>query len=209
MQQLPHQQQGTLQQLKNMMSWVAFLCRAFAAPVEVFLHEPHTFGARYFGINVLAATGILFVWPAFWPGRDPGPVFTFLRLFLVVCILARMASAARRLRAGPQEHSYYTGRPWLMRLVRRQPEVDLKGAAEPVLVWVAALTAYGANEALGTYLSLAGVALLISVRLGVAYEKTRALDIHDALADQRRIAEQWRRMRQDQPEPIRKGETTW
>lgn len=102
-----------------------------------------------------------------------------------------------RSRKGPQEHSYYAGYPRLMRLCGCFKETTVKSCVEPILVFVtgAALCPY--NEPLGGYLIFAAFGLFGSVHLAMGYERTRALDMHDAMIDQQNVTERFREMRGD------------
>lgn len=171
------------------------LCRALAVSVEVFLHRPQSFGDRYLGLQVGVALVLMFLFPAFWEGHDPRPLHTFLALFFVMCLVARIASLARRVRGGLGEHSHYTGIPWLMRAFPRLRENTIKGIVEPVLVWIAGGMAAEINAPLGTYLLWAGTGLFISVQSAVMAERRRVVDMHDAYLEQRRVVEHWRSRR--------------
>ena len=193
--QQQHQVPGTGQRIRSTVSWLLFICRALAVSVEVFLHRSRSFGARYVGTQAAVAAVIIFCFPAFFERHDPRPMMWFLAAFLWMCLMARAGTVARQRGGEPEEHSYYTGRPRLMRVFRRIPEVNLKSVTEPFLVFVAGLVAHEMNEPLGTYLMFAAVALLVSVKLSVRYERVRALDMNDSLLEQRRVTDQWRDMR--------------
>ena len=174
-----------------------FVARALAASVEVFLHDTKTFGERYLGTQTAAAVLILFLFPAVGGQEDPMPLYCFLVAYLFMCVGVRVGVVARRARGELGEHSYYSGRPYLMRSLGRMRESTVKGAVEPVLMWLTGILCQPFSALLGTYLMIAGVGLLVSVQVTLAAERRRLLDMHDAYMEQRRIAEEWRRMRRD------------
>jgi hypothetical protein len=177
------------------LGWCLFWCRALSASVEVFLHQPRSFGERYLGLQAGAAMLLLLLYPAFWQGHDIEPLFVFLGAFVVMCACVGARVSERRRNGGPQPHTFYAGRPHLMRLAGRIDEAKVKSVIEPVLVLVVGGLIKNVNEPLGSYLLFAGVGLLISVNAMLAYERKRALDMHDAFMDQRNIAERFRDMR--------------
>lgn len=191
------QQQSSAQQFRRGVNWILFIARALAVSVEVFLHQSRSFGERYMGLQTGAAVLILFVYPMFWQGHEVGPQFGFLLAFLMMCCIVRVATIARRLRGGAREHSYYSGRPRLMRFVSRMNEMTIKGAVEPMLVFLAGRLVSELSKPLGHYLMLASLGLFISVQVTRAEDRQRTLDLHDASMDQRRIMDQWRTMRRD------------
>lgn len=191
------QPQDGSQQVLRSMNGVLFIARSLAASVELFLHDPRTIGERYMGLQAGAALLIMVFWPAFWSGHDAGPMLGLLLAFLVLCAVARAGAVMRARRGGVREHSFYTGRPWLMPRRGRIGETSIKGALEPALVFIAGKLAMSANAPLGGYLMLAAFGLFVSVQTTLIAERRRVLDLHDASIDQRRIMEQWQRGRRE------------
>jgi hypothetical protein len=184
-----------IQESKNFLSWVHFIARALAMSVELFLHRGGSFGQRYLGPQGLVAAAIMFVFPVFWPQSDPMPLMWMLITYLALWMLAKGRIAARRAKGDTEVHSYYTGRPRLMRSTGGRGEIRIKRTLEPALVMVTGMVVLGVNEPLGAYLLLAGVGLGISVNASLQQERMRALDMQDALMEQRWITELWRRGR--------------
>lgn len=191
------QQQGQGDQLKTSANALIFFSRVFAAPVEVLLHDPATFGERYLGAQAAVALVTLFSFPAFFTRSDPTPILWFLATYVVMLFIVRIATVSRRLRRGVTEHSYYSGRPLLMRINKRADERSTKLAAEPMLVGITGLVVQEMNPPLGTFLVLAAVGLVVSVGTSLMIERRRALDLHDAHVEQRHIVERFRKMRGD------------
>lgn len=189
---------GHAQNFKGFMNWLVFACRALACSVEVFLHKGNTIGVRYLGLQAVAAALVLFLWPAFFGGNDCGGIIYFFFVFLGSCVVIRIRGLVQQARGGKAlEHSYYSGRPWLMGIAGSLSEAKVKSAAEPLLVFIVAMIALSDSYPLGCYLIFAGIGLLVSTNLSIGFDKTRALDMNDAMLDQRRIAEQWREIRHD------------
>jgi hypothetical protein len=154
MQQEQQQQQGSFQNYKAFFGWFLFICQSLGVSVEIFLHRG--MGSRYLGFPALAATVLIFFYPVFWPGCNPEPM---------------------------QEHSYYTGRPRLMRYMGRASEVTIKRLVEPAFVFFTGIFVMPVSEMLGSYLCLAAGGLLVSVNVNLAYERTQAMDMNDASID--------------------------
>ncbi|MCC7010918.1 MAG: hypothetical protein IT454_00030 [Planctomycetes bacterium] len=175
--------------------WLDFAARTLACPLEVSLHDLGTFGQRYFGLQWLAAVAAMVLFPGFFPGCDPTPLWVWTAAFVLGSFVAKAKSDRRRARGEFEEHSYYGGTPSLMRVLRRAREAHVKGAIEPVLAFFTGAVLTGWNEALGMFLILAALALLFCVKASELQNRTRALDMHDAMIDQRRVTDQWRRTR--------------
>lgn len=172
-----------------------FIARALATSVEVFLHRSDTFGDRYLGPRAAAAILIIFVYPIFWADADPSLLLGFLGAYMLMLLRIRAAVIRRRARGELGEHSFYSGQPTLDRFTGRIAETTVKGVLEPMLVCALGALVGEFDAPLGSYLVVAGVGLLVSVQLTLAAERRRVLEMHDAYMEQRRIAEQWRRMR--------------
>src|SRR4051812_49403511 len=102
------QDQSGPERFKAVAFWLAFICRALAFSLEVFLHKSGTFGRRYVGMQALAATLIIFFFPVFMPEHDPRPLQGFMLLYLAMCLLVRVGTCVRR-RKGDDVHTYYNG----------------------------------------------------------------------------------------------------
>lgn len=192
-QQLP----SSVDQFKRGVSILVFLSRALALSVEVFLHQAGSFGERYLGLQAGATVLMIFFFPVFWKGHEPGPVFFFLGCYLVMSLCVRARTQLRRKRGGPQPHSLYTGTPHAMRILRRMSEERIKTFVEPMLAFLAGAFMMPLSEPLGAYLMVASAGLLISTNLTAGYERKRALDMHDGYVDGRGTAERFREMRRD------------
>lgn len=189
------QPQGSFQQFRVFLSWFVFLSQSLAVSLEVFLHR--RFGERYVGLQGVAAILIIFFYAGFWPGYDVTPLLEFLLAYLALCFLARIGVLRRRRRGGTQEHSHYTGWPRVMRLTGRLTEITVKQTVEPLLTFLVAVFTLPVSEPLGGYLLLATGGLIVSVNASLGAEHTRAINMNDALIDQRHLAERFRGMRGD------------
>lgn len=181
--------------VKASIGWLLFFCRALAASVEVFLHRTGTFGERYLGPQVGIALLFLLFYPVFWQGHNIEPVMLFLGVFLGMCVVIRARTQRRRARGGPQPHTLYGGYPRLARIAGKIGEPTIKSKLEPLLVWLTGLLVSEINRPLGAYLMLAAFGLAISVHAVLSLERKRALDMHDALIDQRGVTERFRHTR--------------
>lgn len=194
-----HQQApSSLDHIRVGMTVIAFTCRALALSVEVFLHRVDSFGERYIGLQSALACLIMLLFPAFCePGSDPEFMYIYLAwyLFMTLCIRARIQ--IRRCEGGAQPHSYYTGRPLLMGVLRRTSEQTIKTFVEPLLAFLAGTFVIAFNTPLGAYLMLASAGLLVTTRLTAGQEQRRSVDMNDAYIDQRNAAERFRSRRGD------------
>jgi hypothetical protein len=197
MQSMQQQQGG--RSAKDHLNTALFVARALAVSVEVFLHDPTTFGARYLGPQVLVTLLVMLCFPALWPGADPEPMRWFLGLFLVLCGAAQAAIASRRRRGKPDPHSYYNGVPLLLKLPRprwsKVTEEDVKGYQEPAVVGLVGVLLIEANRPLSVYLMLAAVAMFLMERVAQRVTRNRLLDLQDAQLEQRSLVERFRKQR--------------
>ncbi len=175
---------------------LAFVSRTLATSIEVFIHR--RFGERYFGLHSAAVILAVLVFSTFWEGYDVTPLLGFLGFYFVACMGARIGIAKRR-RSGDVEHSYYHGRPVLLNWwpFKKAKERTVKGL-EPFLVFFTGVFVMPVSEPLGGYLMVASLGLLVSLGLAATYQRTRQLDMQDALIDQQNLAERlresnWRR----------------
>jgi hypothetical protein len=193
MQQIQDQQKNSQ---VTFLGTLAFVSRTLATSVEVFLHRG--FGERYFGLHSAAVIPAVLVATTIWPGHDPTPLLVFLGAYLTAC-MAGKAGIAHRRKIGLLEHSYYNGRPFFLkwRLFRNVKERSAKGF-EPFLVFFLGAFVMPLSEPLGAYLMVAALGLLVSLGMAETYERTRQLDMRDALIDQQNAAQRlrddgWRR----------------
>lgn len=182
---------------RSALHWVLLVARALACTVEVFLHDPGTFGARYLQLQAAVGFVALLVFPGAFDRCDPQPMFVYAALFLVACGIVQAKAAQRRARGAPEEHSYYNGTPSLLRILRRSSEAHVKGVLEPALVAMLGFALAEWSPPLGFYFMFAAIALVLSMQASQRVDRARALDMNDAFHDQRRISDQWRRMRRD------------
>lgn len=181
-------------QMKMVLGALHFVCRSLAASVEVFLHKSRSFGERYLGLQAAAAVLVIFFSTAFWRGENVAPVLLFLLAYLIACGMARFGVLARIKAGGAQIHTYYTGMPRIMRWTGSMGEETVKRIVEPMLVFLVGALVLQGNVPLGTYLMLAAGGLFASVNLAAGFDRTRALDMHDAYLDQCNAAERFRQM---------------
>jgi hypothetical protein len=191
------QRQTGPQQLRMAAGWLAFIARMLANSVEVFLHKGDTFGERYLGMPAGAAVLAICLYAGCWPGHDLSFLFLFLFAYLFMCPAARIGVSARQRRGDSEPHSYYTGRPWIMRLTGRMSEQTVKSTIEPLIVFLVAVFTMPVSEPLGGYLLLASLGLLASTSMSAGFDRKRQIDMHDAFIEQRDLAERFRGMRRD------------
>ena len=192
-----HNSQEMGEQSKRGPAAFGLVLRALSVSVEVFMRDSRTFGQRYLGVQAAAAIGVLCIYSLFCDPSEAGWIYGFLCIYVFALAVARGQSNANRRRAGVVPHSYYSGRPLLMRLNGHLKEGQVKGVLEPIVVWVAGGVIVGSHPALGFYLILAGTAVMLTSQVANAAERKRVLDMHDAYMQQRQTVEEWRDVRRD------------
>ncbi len=93
-------------------------------------------------------------------------------------------------------HSRYSGRPHLCRLLPGWQEIHVK-LVEAVLVLCIGFAIHLLNRPLGDYLMLAGVFVLVRGYCVASALRERAVELNDAVIEQREIAENFRQMQED------------
>jgi hypothetical protein len=111
-----------------------------------------------------------------------------------MCLAHRVDGLIARWR-GERGHSYYTGWPHVMCLLRWMREVTVKRFFEPLMLLGLGYLLRQENAPFGTFLMCGGVCLFWSVTLAEEQERARTLDLNDAVIDQQHVAERFRDMR--------------
>lgn len=186
---------SVLDDWKSGFNLVVFFARSFAVSIEVFLRRG--FGERYIGMQAAIAVPIIFFFSVFFPHDDPRPMFWFLGAYLLMCVRARIEGIRRRMRGEPRPHSYYNGWPWLSRAAPKFTETQVKLRTEPLLVLAVGYIASLMNRPLGVYIMVSAAALLLTAILTEQYERVRAMDMNDAVIEQRQLAERFRELNKD------------
>jgi len=186
-----YQEPSWREQHAAMGNWIAFLARTLETSVIVFTRRD--FGLRFFGMQAAAVLPLLFVYPVFWEGHDPRPVWAFLGLYLLFVMMARVGSVWRAAR-GHVQHSYYAGTPSFLRwpVFRRLSEEKARSVVEPLMVFGAGIGLMPYSEALGSYLMLATLGLMISSGITTSYRRQRMLDLRDAYLEQQDLSGRFR-----------------
>jgi hypothetical protein len=172
-----------------------FLVYVWAVAVEVFLHR--RFGERYLGGQAAAVLLLIPLYCLGWQGYNLQPMFQLWVAYLLMCLLHRVDGLVARWR-GERGHSYYTGWPHAIWLLRWMNEVTIKRLIEPLLLLGGGYLLRQENAPLGTFLMIGGACLFLSVTLAEQQERARTLDLNDAVIDQQQVAERFRAMRGEQ-----------
>ncbi|MDX1968840.1 MAG: hypothetical protein SFV23_16820 [Planctomycetaceae bacterium] len=171
----------------------AFIIRTWAISLEVFLRTGT--GLRYPGPPGVAVFVLIPMYGCGWPGHDLWPLFLMLPAYLAMCIRLRISNLWQRMHNRPMVHSWYNGFPCLCRLMPFLSEGTAKRLVEPFLVFVTGAACAIWNAPFGCYLIGASVCLLISHSLGEEIQRQQALDMHDAMIQQRQVADRFRQLR--------------
>ncbi|MBX3395547.1 MAG: hypothetical protein KF841_09285 [Phycisphaerae bacterium] len=182
-------------ELRSKFGIIQFLASAVAAPIELFIHRLGSFGERYFGFQFVAAAGFMVFWPVLCsPHHDPRPTlaFCFASVFMYLCARSRTVKRIRK--GGPQPHTRYSGEPWLKFVFRRMNETKIKFFVEPVLVFIGGALVMSLSPPLGGFFIVSGLGMFIANSTSERFERRRALDMHDALVEQRSVVERFREL---------------
>lgn len=178
-------EQPPLMTYRNTMNLGTIVVRALAVTVEVFLHV--RIGARYIGLQALVAVPGIVIFGMFWHGHDIRPLWNFVLVFMLLAFAHRL-DAFRRQNLGSVEHSRYSGYPCLLAKSKARLEGPMKQVIEPVLTAVGGVLVTEWNQPLGMYLVVAAIALFLSNSMNKAWETVQAMDLQDALCEQRQNA---------------------
>jgi hypothetical protein len=169
------------------------LGRSTALSVEAFLRRG--FGGAYIGCG-LAAFLVMYVFSTFFQGENLGPLAVFAGLYGILWLIACINALIRRWRKMERVHSRYSGRPHLCRILTGWQEIHVK-MLEGLLVLGIGFAIHLLNRPLGDYLMLAGVFVLVRGYCVASALRGRAVELNDAVIEQREIAENFRQMQQD------------
>jgi hypothetical protein len=185
------QQDGSGMRPREAMNFVLLICQSFAATGEAFLHKGH--GRRWPGIPGFIGLMVILFFPLLWPTEDPHPLIWAMEAYVLACLVARIGIVSREFRGVIVVHSQYSGTPRIMRLLPFLSESTIKRLIEPVLVFTVGVFLLAVNKPLGSYLMVVAWGLFISTNVAEAWARSRVQDLHDSAAEQREIAERFRR----------------
>jgi hypothetical protein len=169
------------------------LMRSLALSVEVFLHR--AFGAGYVGCGV-AGFLLMFLFAKFFPDQDVRPLAVFAGMYGVAWLIALINVLIRWWSGIHSTHSRYNGRPHLWALLPNWKEMNVKHLEALVVI----LLGYGihhVNRPLGDYLLMAGAFVLLRGYGVASMMRRRAVELNDAVLEQKEIADQMRQMQQE------------
>lgn len=188
------QQQGNMiDDSRNAFVIVLFFIKVWATSLEMFLHYGK--GVRYPGLAGAAVLVWVPVWCMFWEYHHPGPMFEFLFLYIVMCVIHRIASLVRFASGKQQGHSYYSGTPLICLTNPTGSILTARRVVEPAMVAFLGCFIGPTYEPLGVYLLGGAVCLFLSNLTATAIGHTQVLDMQDAMVEQQWMAEQLRRRR--------------
>ena len=98
-------------------------------------------------------------------------------------------------KASPNAHSFYDGLPWFFNPNGKTDELTFKRIVEPFWVMLAGLALCALNLPLGIYLVGGAISMNLVNSIAHTMDRRRELDLHDAVFEQERLAEAFRRRR--------------
>jgi hypothetical protein len=167
--------------------------RALALSVEVFLHRG--FGPGYVGCGLFVFV-LMFFFAMFFPKENTGPLAAFAAMYGIFWLVAVVNVIVRWWRGIQNIHSRYNGRPHLCWLLPRWKEKNVK-LLESCLVIALAGGVHHLSRLLGDYLVLASIVMFVRDYSLASMQRMRAVELNDAVIEQKEIAEQFREMQQD------------
>jgi hypothetical protein len=171
---------------------VGGLARSVALTVEVFLHSG--FGAGYIGCGFMGVV-VMFVFTLCFPDQNPLPVLWFSVAYGVLWLVAAIKTLARYWSGRDRVHSKYTGRPHLWRLLPDWKEDNIKKLEALAVILVGWGVHYFSRE-LGNYLMLAALLVFLRVHNIVVQQRSRVVEMNDAVIEQKLIADRFREIQQ-------------
>jgi hypothetical protein len=168
--------------------------RSLALSVEVFLHRG--FGSAYVGCGPLAFLIMFLFVQFFYPAQDLRPLAVFAGIYGVLWLIATINVLIRWWRGVQSTHSRYNGRPHLSVAVPTWKEMNVKHL-ESLLVILLGFGIHHLNRPLGAYLILAGAFVLLRGYSLASMMRQRAVELNDAVIEQKEVAEQFGQMQQD------------
>lgn len=170
------------------------VARSLALSVEVFLHRG--FGAGYVGCGPFALVVMFLFSQFFFSGQNVQSLLVFAGAFSAFWLIAAINALIRWWRKIHTAHSRYNGRSHLCLLLPRWKETNVKHV-ESLLVIALGFVVHLVARPLGAYLMVAGVFILLRGWSISSMIRQRAVELNDAVIEQREIAEQFREMQQD------------
>jgi hypothetical protein len=168
--------------------------RSLALSIEVFLHRG--FGTGYVGCGPLAFL-IMYLFSIFFTDQNMHPLAVFAGIYGLLWLIATVNVLIRWWRGMETVHSRYNGRAHLSRLLPEWTETNVKYLESLAVI----LLGYGIhrlmNRPLGDYLILAGVFVLIRDHGMASMLRQRAVELNDAVIEQRDVAERLAKMQQE------------
>lgn len=168
------------------------LTRSIALTVEVFLHRG--FGAGYIGCGFMGVV-VMYLFTLCFPDQDPRPLLWFSAAYGVLWLIAMVKTLIRYWSGKDRVHSKYTGRPYLWRLLPTWKELNVK----QLEALAAILLGYGVhhlNRELGDYLMLAASLVFLRVHNLVVQQRSRVVEMNDAVIEQKLIADRFRELQE-------------
>jgi len=167
------------------------LDKGASLPPELLLHNPLTFGMRSVGPRAGIAFVVMFLFLFCYQGQNCLPLLVFMIAFVSFCVVAQIGAMVRWWR-GEEMNTRYNGKPYLMWLLP-WGEITIK-RLEPFIMLFLGFGVHHLNHALGSFLITAAFGLVIRVSLEYRLIRTQAMDMNDAMIQQKIALENVRNM---------------
>jgi hypothetical protein len=187
MQPEPQQYPSRAHDAKVGIHWVIVLMNVWAMSLEVFTRS--RFGTNYVGLRTALVYPLVLVFACCFPELDPTGLLVFLLAFLFRSGWLQWAARIREWRGREIVHSWYGGRPLLLRWMRRTDERTIKRFYEPCLCIFVGLLLMAVSPSLGVYVFLASLMVSGTTTLIDLDDRRRIRQMHDAMLEQKRLTE--------------------
>jgi hypothetical protein len=176
----------------EIVNWPLIACISVGLPLELVLHNVMTFGVRSVGPRAGAAVLLMVLWLTCYPAQNVVPLTCFLIGVIALSIIAQTSATFRWWR-GKKTNTRYNGKPYAMWLLPHWKEVTIK-RLEPVLALLLAWVIHHFNHPLGTFLITSAIGLGIRVAVEHRMIRELAMDMNDAMIQQKIALETLRNM---------------
>ena len=188
----PQEQNSNSNPPEQGVNFVEMFISFAALPLELLLHNVFTFGVRSAGARGAGAVLVIYLFAMWNPYDNQTPLFVLMVVTAVLAVVAHLSAMAREAR-GELCHTRYAGRPYAMALFPIS-ELRMK-RVEPLLVLAIGWLLHRWNYPLGAFVMTSGWCQGFRMVVEFLFNRTRALDLNDSLAEQAIAVQAVRRTR--------------
>ena len=189
----PNNPQGSDSNVPVLGLIIAAAARSLALSVEVFVRRGFGSGYLCYGLFTFI---VMFFFVQFFPNENGWPIAVFAGAYGVLWLIAAINVLIRRWRRTETVHAQYSGHPHLCLLLPSWKERNVK-YLEMLLVILLGFGVHDLNRPLGDYVMLAAIFALLRDYCVASMIWARAVEMNNAVIEQREVADEFREMQQD------------